>query len=164
MANINSLFPTKYVKAADLQGQDLTLQIAGLSIEKMEDGSMEPVVKFANHNQGLVLNKTNALTIAEMYGEDYDRWGGRPITLYPTQCDFAGKRVDCIRIRPNMPQQGQGTLPPSQYPQQPYGQMPPAPQQQFPGYPSQPFGQQPPPPPAQYPQQQPPAYPGGYYQ
>lgn len=145
MANINALFPTKYIKAADLQGQDLTLQIAGLSIEKIDDNSQEPVIKFANHNQGLVLNKTNALTIAELYGEDYDRWSGRMITLYSTQCTFGGKMVDCIRVRQAVPQAAQPLHQmPQQYPQN--GQA-----HQF-GSPNQ-WGQQPPPPPPMMPYQ-----------
>ena len=148
MANINALFPTKYIKAADLNNQDVQVQITGLAIEEIEEGENKPVLRFAGHQQGLVLNKTNALVIAEMYGEDYDQWVGRTITLYATKCDMAGKRVDCIRVRPGQPQQ--------QYPPQPpqWGNMPLAPQA------PQQWGQQPlPPPPQQY-APQPPQFPG----
>jgi hypothetical protein len=174
MANINALFPTKYIKAADLNGQDAPLQIAGLTMEEVDEGEQKPVVRFVNHPQGLVLNKTNALVIAEMYGDDYDRWSGRTITLYATKCDMAGKRVDCIRVRSGMPQQPPvgpnfAQMPPvppqpSPYPQPGWGQQPPPLPPQA-GWPQQPFGQTPPAVPQQPPQPpQPPHSNGGYYQ
>lgn len=47
----------------------------------------------------LLLNKTNAKTIAQLYGKRPSQWVGRWITLYPTTTEAFGKTEDCIRIR-----------------------------------------------------------------
>lgn len=47
----------------------------------------------------LALNKTNAKTIASLYGNDPRKWVGRLIALYPTTTEVGGRTEDCIRIR-----------------------------------------------------------------
>jgi hypothetical protein len=51
-----------------------------------------------------VLNRTNAKRIAKLYGPDTDKWLGKPITLYPSECDFGDETVPCLRVRPEAPQ------------------------------------------------------------
>jgi hypothetical protein len=141
MPSIFQHFPSKYLKAADLDGRDVTLTIGSISVEQMEENGSEtkPVVNFSDHpNQGLVLNKTNATTIADLHGEDTDHWAGKQITLFPTTCESFGKMVACIRIRSTPPHPGMQPHAPQQQPQQPppqYGQwVPPGTQQLPPGY------------------------------
>ena len=50
-----------------------------------------------------VLNKTNAKTIAKLYGTETDNWTGKRITLFPTTCEMKGETVDCIRVRAEVP-------------------------------------------------------------
>jgi len=50
-----------------------------------------------------LLNKTNAATIAQMYGTKTSDWVGKLITMYPTTTSVGGKEQDCIRIRPRIP-------------------------------------------------------------
>lgn len=47
----------------------------------------------------LALNKTNAKTVAGLYGNKPASWVGKTITLYPTTTDVGGRTEDCIRIR-----------------------------------------------------------------
>ena len=101
--NINAVFPSKYVKCHDLKGQDLTLTIKSVTIEKMRDQDERPVVYFSGATKGLVLNKTNAGTISNMYGCNTDNWIGKPISLHPTECEAFGEIVECIRVRPHAP-------------------------------------------------------------
>jgi len=111
--DMNAAFPSKYVKAADLQGKDVTAIVNLVQKEKMQNGDELPVVYFKGKEKGLVLNKTNANTIIGiMGGANTDAWTGKPITLFPTQTDFQGKIVDCIRIRPGgpVPQPASGPL------------------------------------------------------
>ncbi len=99
--NINLAFPSKWIRATDLQGRDITMTILRV-LEEVVDrdgGDTKPVVYFGGTKKGLVLNKVNADTITEMAGEETDDWTGQIITLYPTKTDFGGTRVDCIRIR-----------------------------------------------------------------
>lgn len=47
----------------------------------------------------LALNKTNAKTIAGLYGNDPRKWAGQLIALYPTTTEVGGRTEDCIRVR-----------------------------------------------------------------
>jgi hypothetical protein len=57
------------------------------------------VVHFREVDQGLVLNKTNAESLAEHFGQETDDWKDRVVILFPTTTTYLGKRVACIRIR-----------------------------------------------------------------
>ena len=73
------------------------------------DDTAKPVLYFKGKKSGLVLNKTNGRTIAAAYGPDSDMWVGKAIILYPTETDFGGKRVPCIRCKSPAPLPGQMT-------------------------------------------------------
>lgn len=96
--NVNDLFPGSYLKADELGSARPTVTIERVVTEDI-GGDQKPVVFFKGKTKGLVLNKTNALHIAEIAGStDTDDWGGTVITLYATKTEFQGKRVPCIRI------------------------------------------------------------------
>ena len=61
----------------------------------------------------LVLNKTNATTVAKLYGPRPSQWAGKRIVLFPTQCEAFGKTTDCIRVRPTAPNGKKPEAPPS---------------------------------------------------
>ena len=94
---ISEAYPSKYLKCADLQGRSVSAIIHNVEIEKLGEDN-RPVVYFKGKQKGLVLNKTNAGTIADMYGDNTDHWEGHKITLRPTRVDFRGERVDAIRV------------------------------------------------------------------
>ena len=96
---IAELFPTKWLKAADFNGQAWMLTIESITIRLIERDKKKPVIMFQGQKKGLVLNKTNGNTIASFLGEDTDDWIGKKIVLYPTQADFQGRVVACIRVR-----------------------------------------------------------------
>jgi hypothetical protein len=105
---MSDLFPSKYVKAADLQGRTVTLTIKGLAVEEMGHGSekeRKPVVYFEKAIKGLVLNRTNAMIIAHLYGDESDDWRGKRIAIYPTKVRAFGSMQDCIRVREEIPAQ-----------------------------------------------------------
>ena len=102
MAHIDEFFPSKYLKASDLQGRDVRVTIASLNPEQFEnDGKTETklVVYFLNKEKGVVLNKTNAGTISTAYGYDYTTWPGNQITLYMAMVDAWGETREAIRVR-----------------------------------------------------------------
>lgn len=95
---IGSAFPSDYLKAADLNGRAVRVTIDSVTTEKLGD-DQKPVLHFAGKDKGLVLNKTNALRIVDATGsDDTDDWRGWSITLYACKVDYAGKRVDAIRV------------------------------------------------------------------
>lgn len=103
---ISQLFPNKYVKAADLNGKTVTLTIAKLVVEELGHGAekeRKPVVYFKNATKGLVLNRTNGLIIAGLYGDEADDWTGKRISIYPTKVRAFGSMQDCIRVREEIP-------------------------------------------------------------
>lgn len=105
--DITQAFPSKYVSAADLQGQEVTVTMARCVMESVQgDNGTEddlPVLYFEGARKGMVLNKTNANTIMSLYGKLTEQWAGRQITLYGTETSFQGRMVSCIRVRSVVP-------------------------------------------------------------
>ena len=101
MANYNDAFPSRYIKASDLQGKTPTVTIDHVSLEAVgRDKDQRWVAYFINKDKGLVVNKTNARTIATIANSpDTDEWGGVQIQLFVAQVDFAGDTVEAIRVR-----------------------------------------------------------------
>jgi len=121
--DVRLLFPNEYIAAADLidaqkkTGEDgVVLTISRVSIDSLKTNrgsEKKPVVWFVEmerrhekgkgENKRLVLNKTNAKTIAKLYGYETNEWKGKRIILYPTQCEAFGETVDCVRIKDQAP-------------------------------------------------------------
>lgn len=96
---IDAAYPSKYLKTADLQGRAVRVTIERFEIEEVGDGDRKPCLYFAGKDRGIVLNRTNADTVSAAYGEETDDWIGQALELYPDKTRFAGKMVDCIRVR-----------------------------------------------------------------
>lgn len=116
--DVRLLYPSLYLAAADLQGKDAILTIRRIDVEelKTERGpEKKPVVRFEetrakaekagtpDKEKRWVMNKTCALVIASLYGNEIENWKGKRITLYPTKATAFGKTVDCIRVRDTAP-------------------------------------------------------------
>jgi hypothetical protein len=99
MPSINELFPGRYFKAETLAGKARVLTIGAVERDKLSDGSVKPVVKFEDEPMKLILNLTNANTLATIYGKHTDNWTGKPIELYPTRTQFGSNMVDAVRVR-----------------------------------------------------------------
>ena len=103
---ISEAFPSKYLKATDLQDRPVTLEIshvAEVDVGTASDPQVKPVLYFKGKDKGLVLNKTNASTIASKYGDECDDWTGHLVEIFPTTTQFQGKTVECIRVRIPVP-------------------------------------------------------------
>lgn len=100
--NINSAFPSSYLKASDLNDSAVVVTIREVKVEQVgRDKDAKLVAYFQGKEKGLVLNKTNARKIAEITGsQDTDDWAGSQIMIYPTETEFAGDTVECIRVKP----------------------------------------------------------------
>ena len=98
--NLDQMYPSKWLKAGDLQGQTVPVVIARVVMEDVGDEAGKPVAYFQNRDKGLVLNKTNAMSIGLVHGQDTDGWTGKTIELFPAVVMFQGQNVPCIRVRP----------------------------------------------------------------
>jgi hypothetical protein len=110
------IFPSNYVSAFDLGGRDATVTIASVTSETLRTrGGQErkPVLRFTDASKKLVLNRTNAETIARLYGSRAEAWKGQRITLFPTRVRFGNETVDAIRVRPVKPSLAQRPAAPS---------------------------------------------------
>jgi hypothetical protein len=95
---ISETFPSKYLKASDLQGRDVKVVMQHVEMEKLGD-DLKPILYFKGKDKGLCLNKTNSNTIADAYGDDTDDWGDQPLVLFSVMVDFQGKVGPAIRVR-----------------------------------------------------------------
>ena len=104
-----TMFDRNYLGHLDLAGREVTLTIAKVVGGELtaEGGrkSRKPIVHFGNGVKPLIVNKTNAKTIASLYGTFVQDWSGKRITLFTsmTRNPDGGGQVECVRIRPKLP-------------------------------------------------------------
>lgn len=107
------MFPKDYLAAVEFQDRDVTLTIASVGREdlikiekKKKVTESKPVLTFKETKKKLVLNVTNATTIAELYGYVAEEWLDKRITLYPTRGMAFGQIQDMIRVREKVTETG----------------------------------------------------------
>jgi hypothetical protein len=100
---INEAFPSKYLKADDLDDGDMTLTIKAERSETMGEGAgaqQKVILTFKETDKEFVCNKTNFRTIAKLTEcDDSADWIGKQITLYPAEVEFQGETMLGIRVR-----------------------------------------------------------------
>ena len=99
MPNINDLFPSKFLKSADIKGYEPTVVIADVRVEEVGKDEHKPAMYFQGKEKGMVLNRTNADVISEMYGPNTDDWMGREITLFVTRVQGPNGMTDGLRVK-----------------------------------------------------------------
>jgi hypothetical protein len=115
-----SLVESKYLSHFELQGRDVTVTIKTIRMSEVIGSggkkSKKALLTFEGKEKGMVAGVTVLSAIAGIYGDDYDRWVGQRITLYPTTTEASGKVVGTIRVRPTAPaalrSSGSGQKPP----------------------------------------------------
>jgi hypothetical protein len=105
--HVDALYPSRFLRCADLNGKPRRVTIAGLKREDV-GGEQKNILAFTDEKP-LILNKTNARSIARLHGDETRGWNGKDIVLVPAQVDFRGDIVDAIRVRAatSQPQQQQ---------------------------------------------------------
>lgn len=104
------MFDRDYIAAFDLGDDDRTitiLSVKAVELQSEQGKNKKPVIKFetdrGKSEKGFVLNKTNAVSIAGMYGTDTKDWIGKRVTLFSTTVEAFGGVQDAIRVRPEVP-------------------------------------------------------------
>lgn len=101
---INQAFPSKYLKAADID-EDIVVTIQECTQETIGDDD-KIIIYFKELDKGLALNLTNAKTISQVLGsDDTDDWTGGKIGLTVMTVPFQGKNVEAIRVKARPPSQ-----------------------------------------------------------
>lgn len=97
--DINSVFPSNYIKCSDLQGKSVRARINRFTIEEIGK-DRKGIIYFEGKQKGLVMNKTKSMILADAWGNETDNWIGREVALHPTRVPFEGKMVDSIAVEP----------------------------------------------------------------
>ena len=91
------------LRAEDIGNAMPIMTITGATVEEFnnQDGSKDRkiVIVFGEDPRRLVLNKTNAEAIADIYGDDSANWVNKQVMLFTIATTFNGKNVYGIRIR-----------------------------------------------------------------
>lgn len=100
MADYETLYPGRFIRAADLKGKDVTMVIVGVVAEEI-DGKAKAVMTFEGTKKSLVLNRTNAEAVRLMFGRETDDWLGKRVTIFPAviKDPFGDGEVGAIRVR-----------------------------------------------------------------
>jgi hypothetical protein len=102
MVKRSDVFPSRFLKAADLGGKPRDVEIKRAPQEELgsgDDKEIKTVLYFSDGTKPLPLNMTNWDAVAGIAGDDTDNWPGHRIELYPDKTTMKGSVVDCIRIR-----------------------------------------------------------------
>jgi hypothetical protein len=111
--NINEAYPSRYLKASDLDGKNVTVSIKSAELEEF-DQERKIVLGFANTEKLMVLNKTNARDIAKLlHSEETDDWVGKHITLCPREVECKGTMVLALRVLAQKPEAHKKAPPPA---------------------------------------------------
>lgn len=104
------VYPSKYIKAADLMGRDVTVTILEVRAEmiEMEGGRKDKkAVLYIADAKGKPIQKTwvAGKTVLKQIGAALNEpivgaWKGKRVTMYPTTCKSkGGETVECVRVR-----------------------------------------------------------------
>ena len=98
-----ALFPGRFLKAAEFKGREVTKTISAVEIVELpqDDGGERArgVVSFSDTPKQWVLNRTNAVCLAAMFGRDTDGWIGKRVCLHPAEARFGRERVLAVRVK-----------------------------------------------------------------
>ena len=94
--NINESFPPAFLRSEDIKGKTVAVKIRMCEPHEFDREGTKPVVYFQGKDAGLVLNKTRANAIRDIYGEETDNWIGKTIVLTVGPVPFEGRMTDSI--------------------------------------------------------------------
>lgn len=99
--SFDELYPGRFLKAADLRGQKVTVRIADVALEELEGekgSKVKGIIFLRNTDKQIVLNRTNGLCLKGMFGKTLSDWIDKRITLTADKTKLGKDTVDCIRI------------------------------------------------------------------
>jgi len=98
----SDMFPSKYLKSSDVKDRPLTATISYVAVELVgqgKDQERKPVLYFEGTVKPMVLNKTNAITLDNAFG-DSEEWAGHKVRIGCVETTYNGRAIDGIRVKP----------------------------------------------------------------
>lgn len=102
MSSVNALYGGKYLNAATVKSEGLRgkkFAIYDVRTETLRDQT-KLVLELQGTDKEIALNKRNAMTLAEAFGDDYTQWKNKQIEIQLTRVMFQGNMVDGVEILP----------------------------------------------------------------
>jgi hypothetical protein len=107
VTDFDELYPARFLKAGELKGNKVTLTIADVDTDELQDDDGKKKIKgfltFEKTPKQVVLNKTNGLCLKAMFGRKVQEWVGKRVIFFPDK--WNGE--ECIRIwgSPDIPEE-----------------------------------------------------------
>lgn len=104
--NVHDLFPSRFLKAHDLGGKSYTLTIREVTLEQVGHGAEaehKPALAFEKASKLMLLNRTNAMIIASLYGPETSEWVGKAVTVHSARIKAFGAWHDALRVKEQIP-------------------------------------------------------------
>lgn len=101
--HVDLLYPSKYLKGAELMGKTVTVTIDGIDphaeLKRADQTSdFKPLLHFESKEKMMVCCKENGQRIAAMYGPNPKNWIGKKIKLHTEKVRAFGKTWDALRV------------------------------------------------------------------
>jgi len=102
--SFDQLYPGTYIKSGEFDGKSPTLTIKAVTREMLSNGSGGEegavIVAFAETEKQWVMNKTCAVCLRAMWGDDSGEWAGHRLTLHAVS-DASGLSESglCVRVK-----------------------------------------------------------------
>jgi hypothetical protein len=108
--HFDDLYGSKYLAASDVKKPFITTIEAVDKINFARDGERqkkEAVLTLKGVSKPAVVDKTNADTLSEAFGKEFDDWIDKRITVKAERTQFGGKPVMGLRVYPvELPKKG----------------------------------------------------------
>lgn len=116
--NVTDLYPSRWLSPDDIT-RPVVVTISAVSVEEVREprgnGTTRKLcLAFARATKRMLLNKTQALAIAELYGADAEAWPGNAVQLLPARSPNGRPTIEVRRP----PEHAPATREPSQAPAQ----------------------------------------------
>ena len=98
----------RFISGDDIE-KDMTVTIDRVTDEEVFNPSTNSkerafAIYFKGATKGMILNKTNAKTIAKVVGSPYqEHWIGKQIIIYPKEGTFFGEKMKVVRVKMQKP-------------------------------------------------------------
>jgi len=100
MPKVSDIYSGAYLTGADLAGRTWRMKVFAVAVEEVgDDRESKLVMALDGAKKSLVLNKTNASTLAGAWGNDTEAWLGREVELFTVPVTFSGRTYDGLRVR-----------------------------------------------------------------
>lgn len=101
MTSIFSFTNPPFLKAADLDKEELHDTIGSIDRETFDGNETKPVLTLENDGRRLPLNRTNIANCVAAFGSQIEDWIGKPVILRGEPTTFQGKTIKEIRVYPD---------------------------------------------------------------